>query len=237
MANIDPEVLAGTLRRLENAGRGDVAEAVGEVVHAAVDMFGVTGSGLMVADEQHILHYVAASNAPSKIMEEAQSTAGEGPCVAAFVHNRVVRADDLRAETRWPRIRDTFLRHRVVSVLGVPVRLGGVPVGTLDVFLDRPHEWDDTEASALQRYADLAETILAAALAARRAGELAGQLQYALDYRIVIERAVGYLMAQRGTDAEQAFTVLRAAARSRRRKVAEVAQYLLDTGNLPESSP
>jgi GAF domain-containing protein len=234
MAGIDPEVLAGSLRRLGNIGGGDVAGAVSDVVHAAVDLFGVTGCGLMVADEQHNLHYVAASNAPSKVMEEVQSSAGEGPCVSAFVHNRVIRADDLQTEERWPHIRGTFLRHGVVSVLGVPVRLGGVPIGTLDVFLDRPHTWDDTEASALQRYADLVESTLSAALAAHRAGELAGQLQYALDYRIVIERAVGYLMARRETDAEQAFNLLRAAARSQRRKVAEVAKYLLDTGRLPE---
>ena len=129
---------------------------------------------------------------------------------------------------------DPFLQHGVVAVLGVPVRLGGVPVGSMDTFVDRPHDWDAAEAAALERYADLVESTLAAALAAHRAGELAGQLQYALDYRIVIERAVGYLMARRGVDAEQAFNELRAAARSQRRKVADAAQYLLDTGSLPE---
>ncbi|GAA0471189.1 hypothetical protein Ade02nite_34530 [Paractinoplanes deccanensis] len=234
MPNIDPEVLASSLRRLERVGGADIPSAVADVVHAAVDLFGVTGSGLMVADEENSLHYVAASNAPSKIMEEAQSSAGEGPCVTAFVLNRVVHTDDLSQDKRWPQIRDTFLRNGVVSVLGAPVRLGGVPVGTLDVFLDRPHDWDDTEAAALQRYCDLVESTLSTALAAQRAGELAGQLQYALDYRIVIERAVGYLMARHETGAEEAFTLLRSAARSRRRKVAEVAQYLLDTGRLPD---
>lgn len=35
MANIDPEVLAGSLRRLEKSGVGDIASAVGEVVRAS----------------------------------------------------------------------------------------------------------------------------------------------------------------------------------------------------------
>ena len=43
-------------------------------------------------------------------------------------------------------------------------------------------------------------TTLTAALQAHAAGELAGQLQYALDYRVLIERAVGYLMAQSDVD-------------------------------------
>ncbi|XVV08629.1 GAF and ANTAR domain-containing protein [Actinoplanes sp. CA-131856] len=234
MPNIDPEVLASSLRRLEKLDGPDVSGAVADVVHAAVDLFQVTGSGLMIADEENSLHYVAASNAPSKIMEQAQSHAGEGPCVSAFVHNRVVHTDDLREDPRWPRIREPFLEHGVVAVLGAPVRLGGVPVGTLDVFLDRPHDWDDTEAAALERYTGLLESTLSAALAAQRAGELAGQLQYALDYRIVIERAVGYLMARHETGAEEAFGLLRATARNQRRKVADVARHLLDTGRLPD---
>jgi GAF domain-containing protein len=233
MPDIDPEVLAGSLRRLEKIGVGDITGAVGEVVHAAVDLFQVTGSGLMIVDEQQSLHYVAASNTTSKIMEQVQSRAGEGPCVSAFVHNRLIHTDDLRTDRRWPLIREAFVRHGIVAVLGVPVRLGGVPVGSLDIFLDRPHSWTDTEAAALERYGDLVESSLGAALAAHRAGELADQLQYALDYRIVIERAIGFLMSQRATNAEQAFNELRATARSQRRKVAEVAQYLLDTGSLP----
>ena len=38
---------------------------------------------------------------------------------------------------------------------------------------------------------------------------MAKQLQYALDYRVVIERAVGYLMAKESIDAVAAFNALR----------------------------
>jgi hypothetical protein len=117
-------------------------------------------------------------------------------------------------------------------VLGVPVRLGGVTVGSLDVYRDHPHTWDASERSALVRYSAVLETILRTLLAAHRSDELARQLQYALDYRVVIERAVGYLMAARHTDAVTAFDLLRRAARNRRRKVADLAQELLDGGSL-----
>ncbi|GAB7046344.1 GAF and ANTAR domain-containing protein [Catenuloplanes indicus] len=233
MPNIDSERLTDSLRRLSGSAGTDLTAAVGETVDAVVTLFRVAGSGLMIADEENTLHYVAASNTASKAMEEVQSKTGEGPCVAAFVDNQVIRAADMRTDPRWPGVRDEFLRHDVVAVLGVPVRLDRTPVGTLDVFVTGPHEWDDSEAAALSRYADVIGATLATALAAQQAGDLAGQLQYALDYRIVIERAVGYLMAQRRLGPAAAFELLRGTARGRRRKVAEVARFLLETGALP----
>ena len=62
---------------------------------------------------------------------------------------------------------------------------------------------------------------------------LAGQLQYALDYRVVIERGVGYLMARDDVDAVTAFNRLRRAARNTQSKIGEVAIQLLETGRLP----
>jgi GAF domain-containing protein len=232
MPNIDSERLASSLRRLGKLPE-DIGAAVGQAVNATVALFHVTGCGLMIADDENTLRYVAASNGTSHAMEVAQTEAGEGPCVSAFVTNQIVTTDDMAVEERWPSIREPFLRWGIVAVLGVPVRLGGVPVGSLDVFYDEPHKWDESEQSALSRYSDVVEATLGAALTAHRAGELAGQLQYALDYRIVIERAVGFLMAKRGIDPVQAFDLLRRAARSQRRKVAEVAQHLLDTGSFP----
>jgi AmiR/NasT family two-component response regulator len=44
---------------------------------------------------------------------------------------------------------------------------------------------------------------------------------------------VGYLMAAHGVDAVTAFNLLRRVARYQRRKVAEVAQHVLDAGTLP----
>lgn len=232
MANIDPDMLAGSLRRLGRSTEHDLVGVLEEAVRACVALFRVDGSGLMVADEQNTLTYLAASDGPSHVMEEAQSSAGEGPCVSAFVGDTTVRADDLRSDTRWPLVTGTFLDQGIVSVLGCPLRLGGVPVGTIDVYRHRPHEWDDSERDALLRYTEVVETMLAAAMAAHRAGEIADQLQYALDYRVVIERAVGYLMAQRGLDAVAAFNLLRRSARDGRRKIGDAAQQVLDTGTL-----
>jgi GAF domain-containing protein len=226
--NIAPEVLAGSLQRVCAGERPDTDEALHRVIGACVDLFGVDGSGLMVADQQNALRYVAASDGPGRVLEDVQSETGQGPCVDTFVTNETVTTADMAEETRWPESREVIAEHGVRAVLGVPVRLGGVPVGSLDVYRARPHAWDDSERAALARYSEVVEAILGAALSAHAAGELADQLQYALDHRVVIERAVGFLMARAEVDAVTAFNIMRTMARNERRKVAEVAQELLD---------
>jgi GAF domain-containing protein len=231
--SIDSQALDASLRRL--AGRGavrDVVPALEDVITACVELFDISGSGVMVADEQNITRYVAASNSASRALEIAESRTGQGPCTTAFVTNEAVASDDLTADDRWPDLASDMTSSGVCAILGVPVRLGGVPVGTLDVYRDRRQEWTDRERAAVSRYAEVVGATLSASLEAHRAGELAGQLQYALDYRIIIERGVGYLMASEGIDALAAFNELRTAARNRRVKIGAVAEELLATGRL-----
>jgi GAF domain-containing protein len=234
MVHIDPAQLTRSLHRLEPVRDGDFSAALEQAIAACVELFRVTGSGLMIADEDNTLRAAVASDGPGRALEEVQAQTGQGPCVDTFVNRRIVTTDDLAQESRWPACREALIRHGVRAVLGVPVVLGGVTVGSLDLYMDRPRRWDGSECSALSRYSQVLETTLDAALRARHSSELADQLQYALDNRVVIERAVGFLMARFGVDAVAAFNILRRTARNQRRKVVEIARQLLDTGALPD---
>ena len=204
------------------------------MLDAGVGLFGVSGAGVLIADEQDMLRYVAATDEPGRILERTEAAAGEGPCTEAYVTATVVTTRDVTAEAkRWPHLAATMTDQPVRAVLGTPVRLGGVPVGTLDVYMDRAHDWDASEVAALARYAEVIATTLSSAVQAHTAGEMARQLQYALDYRVVIERAVGYLMAKDSIDAVAAFNSLRTAARSSRTKIGVIAEYVLERGSLP----
>jgi hypothetical protein len=198
-----------------------------------VDLFGVTDSGIMLADEQNVPRYVAASGGPGRMLEVVESDTGQDPCTEAFVNNTLVASTDVTAEERCPDLASMLRPDGVRAALGLPVRLGGVTVGTLDVCYDHPHVWQDDECQALARYRDVAESTLDTAMAAHNAGELAVQLQYALDYRVIIERGVGYLMARDQVDAMTAFDRLRRAARDTQTKIGDVAQRLVSTGRLP----
>ena len=234
--SIEEAALAESLRRL-TFSRDDSGSLVGsleQVVSACVDLFGVGGAGLLIADEQDMLRYVAASDGPGRLLEQTEAEASQGPCTQAFVEARVITTRDVTADTdRWPVLAEAMRGQPVRAVLGTPVVLGGVPVGTLDVYQEHVHDWDDSEISALTRYAEVIATTLSAALQAHTAGELARQLQYALDYRVVIERAVGYLMARDGQDPVTSFNALRGVARRKRSKIGLIAEHVLETGKLP----
>jgi GAF domain-containing protein len=231
--NIDQQTLRRSLRGLTESHDDDIGAAIERTVRACVDLFGVDGSGLMVADEQNTLRYVTSSDEAGRILEEVQSETGHGPCVDTFVYGEPVSSSDLAGEQRWPDSIRTLAEHGVRAVLGIPVHVGGVVVGSLNVYLRRPHVWDRSEREALAEYSKLIEAMLRAALTAQSATELAEQLQYALDNRVLIERAVGFVMATAELDAVGAFDVIRRAARGSRRKVADVAHEVLDTRRLP----
>jgi hypothetical protein len=95
---------------------------------------------------------------------------------------------DQAGALRWANASDPGV-EAVAGGLSVPVQVGGGPVGTLDVYVTGPREWDDTETAALQAYAGLVASLLAATVTARVPGRLADQLQAALEHRSLIEQA------------------------------------------------
>jgi GAF domain-containing protein len=236
MAHIDEEALRSSLERMrECAFDADVTTALKRTVHSVHGVFGYGGAGIMFITESGYLSYIAASDDASRELEEAQAATGQGPCYESYVYAREVVSSDLHADERWPEL-CSKLPARVRAVAGIPLLLGGSPVGTLNVYSAEPVEWDTSHVNALIAYGGLVAEVLVTAVAAQQHDIVAGQLQYALDYRVVIERAVGYLMGTHRLDAVTAFDLLRRQARDSRRRVADVATDILGGTTGPASN-
>ena len=233
--HIDEGALRSSQQRLREAAfDADEVGVMKRTVAAVHGVFGYGGAGIMFITESGYLAYVAASDEVGRQLEEAQASTGQGPCYESYVYAREVVSSDVHSDSRWADLR-TRLSAQVRAVAGVPVLLGGSPVGTLNVYRDEPVEWDASDVNALTAYGGLVAEVLAAALAAQQHSAVAGQLQYALDYRVVIERAVGYLMGTHRLDAVTAFDALRKRARDSRRRVADVAAEVLGGTTGPDS--
>jgi GAF domain-containing protein len=229
IVHVDAAALQSSLRRLREAAfDADVVAVMERAVNAVHRVFGCSGAGIMFITESGHLSYVAASDEAGRQLEQAQAFAGQGPCYDSYVYGHDVISRDLRTDGRWPRL-PARLPREVRAVAGIPVLLSGSPVGTLNVYRDQPDDWDKTDIQALRAYGDLIAEVVGTALAAQNRGALAEQLQYALDYRVVIERAVGYLMGSQSLDAVTAFNALRKRARDSRRRIADVAAEILAT--------
>lgn len=233
--HIDPAALDRTLRHLRETDtrKITVEAALQQVVDATQRLFSVTGAGLMFIDEHEVMRYVASSDEPGRILEKAQEQMGVGPCVDALVHDLDIRTFDIATDERYEPIAPLVLPHGVRAVLGVPVHLDGTAIGSLNVYRDEPHQWSDDDIAALQSFCELIEAIIGGAVLAHRSSAVVHQLEYALQNRVTIERAVGVIMGRHGVDAVTAFNLLRDEARAARRKVADIADEILEATGRP----
>ena len=228
--HIDPGALADSLAALSAPSAGDpppLETAIAAVIDATRALFSVTGVGLMLADAGGGLRYVGATDEAARVLEALQEDLGTGPCVDCFVLGEVVQTDDLAHDERWPELSARVVPEVVDAVLGVPTRIGGVAVGSLNVYRSGRYEWDSSDVAAVAAHNEVLEGLLGSALVARRRGEVVDQLERALEKRVVIERAVGMLMQRHGGPAVVAFAALRRAARDARRPVADLAGMTL----------
>jgi len=231
---IDPSMLAksiGTLTDLDPTQ--DLTATLQQAVHAAKQLFDADASGIMLADIDGQLRWASASDQRAQTLEDNQEVFAAGPCMQAFTTAKPAVMHDATVERRWGEITLTFVEVHIRSGLSVPVELGGGPIGTLDVYAADPRGWDDSEVTALQAYAGVVASLLGAAAKAQLKGALAEQLQVALDSRALIERAKGALMERERLDEQEAFTHLRRAARSSRRKLTDVAREVADGMPVP----
>jgi hypothetical protein len=225
---VNDQLVARTVAELRAMPEAeDLLARLGRVVEATRTVVGVDGTGLTLTCEDGQPRWVAVSDAAMQLLEEVQREFGEGPCLAAFAEDRVVAVEDLRSELVWDRIAVVVRQLQVRGVLSVPVRLADQPVGTLNVYATQPRAWSPAEVQALGAFAVVtAELVRTAVELANHQLEVA-QLRQALTSRIWIEQAKGMLAAAQGVTLDEAFRQLRGRARSSSRKLAEVAQEVV----------
>jgi GAF domain-containing protein len=226
---IDPDALAESVARLEGVDPVDAGldDALELAVKETDDLFSVDGAGIMLLSQGGVLRYVAASDEPGRMLEALHEHTGEGPCIDAFLDDRPVVAADMAADPRWPSIGPLAAGHGIRAVLGVPIDLREGPVGTLNVYATKPHEFGDDHLDAIRAYTRVLASLLRAAVRAHVEGRAATQLQHALDHRVLIEQAKGVVMERRKLDEKAAFELLRTHARSARMPLDEVARQVL----------
>jgi GAF domain-containing protein len=225
---IDSDALERSLTALRGRFEGaTLSNALHDAIDATRVLFNASGAGVMMVDESTLLCAVAATDEPARILEETQERIGRGPCVDALTFDRTTVTSDVASDDRWPELGTEMRDSGVRAVLGVPIRFGGLPVGSLNVYSSEAGEWNHSQVAAIEAHSDLIDGLLLTSLRAEASEQLVGQLQRALDNRVVIERAVGALMARHQVDAVTAFGQVRQQARNTQTRAVEVAAQIL----------
>jgi GAF domain-containing protein len=169
-------------------------------------------------------------------LDETQYERGYGPCLEAAVGGHVTEIADTRAEDRWPEYVPVLLARGALSALAAPVPAAHLS-GGLNVYARTARAFIDEDRSALVAFAGYAGAALTNLDALQDARDLAGNLQRAMEFRAVIEQAKGILIERHRLTAEQAFRLLVESSMHTNRKVRDIADDLVLTGELALTPP
>jgi hypothetical protein len=214
----------------ERAGAGPVSLA--HVCDAAVAGVRVDGAGLTVMAGPTVREVVHATDPVAARLEEFQLTFGQGPCVDAFERGPV-QAGDLEAAhclARWPVFAPAALGIGARAVFALPLRIGAIRLGVLDLYRTRPGALTPGELADALIFADTA-TVLAldGADRANRAGQADRVDPSGMSTdQAVVHQATGMVSVQLGVSVNSAFAQLRAYAFAHDRRLSEVATAVVD---------
>lgn len=206
----------------------DIIDFLGRLATRCTDVLGVGACGVLLADHHGALNLVAASTEETRLLELSQLQNSEGPCLESFRSGTAVQCPDLiDAEERWPTFSVKARAAGFAAVQALPMRLRDQVLGALNLFSTKPGPLDAETIALGQALADAATIGIIHQRALARSEVVTEQLQAALNSRIVIEQAKGFLAERHGLSVEDAFTVLRQYARDHNRKLTDVASDII----------
>jgi GAF domain-containing protein len=178
-------------------------------------------------------HTVASSGALAGDLDESQYGHGYGPCLEAASTGRVVDVPDTRSDRRWPGYLESAVRRGCLSSLSLPLPLHEGVTGALNVYAREPAAFDDESRQWGTRLATYAAVTAGNLLVYEDALARAANLELALRSRAVIDQAKGMLMERFRCTADQAFQYLAQASMASNRKVRDIAERFVETGEFP----
>jgi len=175
------------------------------------------------------LHTVAATDDVAAQLDALQFKLGEGPALAAVERAEIMHVPDLDVDVRWPSFARRAVSLGVCSMLALRADVASVGRTTLAFYAGRPHAFDDMDVDI----ARVVGWVVSAALQTARYRERAANLEIALESNRHIGSAIGILMARELLTGEQAFDRLREASQRTHRKLRDIADEVIGTGQLP----
>jgi GAF domain-containing protein len=207
----------------------DVIDMLTGLADRCVSLLGVSAAGVMLASPAGSLGLVASSSEAMRLLELFELQAQEGPCLDAFRTGQPVEHENLQTGTgRWPSFSAAALQAGFRSALALPLRLREATLGALNLLSVTPDPLAEADVIVARAFADLAALSISQHRASAEAQRLNEQLSGALTSRVVIEQAKGVISERAGVDLAQAFSRLRAYARSGNHRLTDVAQAAID---------
>ena len=217
----------GQLARALQEEHGDVAKTLEAITAAAVrSVPGTDECGITLVTGRRKVESRAPTGELPRTVDGIQERLAEGPCLSAVYEQQTVLVEDIRSEERWPRFAAEVADLGVGSMLSFQLFVTGGNLGALNLYSRQSHAFDADAESIGLLFATHASVALAGAQQEER-------MRTAMTSREVIGQAQGILMERFRFTGAQAFQVLARASSHTNRKVADIAEELTTTGDLP----
>jgi GAF domain-containing protein len=167
-------------------------------------------------------------------LDERQYEKGHGPCLHAARTGEVTEIPDTRTEARWPDYTPRAVEHGNLSSLSIPLEIDrdAQVTGALNIYARDADAFDEASRAVGTRFAPYAAVATGNLYAYQSARDMADNLQNALESRAVIDQAKGILIERHKLTADQAFQLLARASMTANRKLRDIADDLVRTGEL-----
>lgn len=220
--------------QLSEAARGlqkqdDPDETLASIVRAAIELIPGADEGSIsaVMGRREVRSHAASSDLP-KIVDGIQDEVGQGPCLDAVFQQQTVRVADMRSEQRWPEFAQRAAEVGAGSMLAFQLYVEGDNLGALNLYSRTPEAFDDESEHVGLLFASHAAIAYAAV-------RKQSQLLRAVGTRELIGQAQGILMERHKITPDAAFGRLVRVSQDRNRKLRDVAEDLVSSGELPGS--
>ncbi len=190
----------------------------------------MSGAGVMLLADGRPQASVCTTDEVSSLIEEAQYTLGEGPCVDAHGLGEVVSEPDLGSHgaLRWVSFSRRALGAGARAVFGYPIRIGTVRLGALNLYRDRIGPLDDDQHANALVMADVAARAILAARTDAPRGTFGLDPEEDFCFWGVVHQAAGMVSVQLDVPVVDALVRLRARAFLTDRLVSDVARDVVE---------
>ncbi|MCW2704787.1 MAG: Response regulator with antiterminator output domain [Blastococcus sp.] len=173
----------------------------------------------------------------AKELDETQYGEDGGPCMHAAAMGELVAIEDMRTDPRWAGFLEAAVARGRLSSLSLPLSMHENVSGALNIYACHPSAFDERGRDVARRFASYAAVVAGNMLVYESALDRARNLEAALASRAVIDQAKGVLMERFKLTADQAFQALVRVSMESNKKVREIAQQFVETGELDTLRP
>jgi GAF domain-containing protein len=224
------EVLLGLTRGTHTEyDVGDVLAAVADYATAAL---GVRGAALSLSAPNSSVRHVTSNCDVLTALSATEDRNQHGPTLDALSTGTPVTLSTPDEIAPWPDYAAVATAAGVGAIAAVPAR-DPLPAVALTLGQNVPHNWTADEIRVAEMFAAMAGLLVLSGSELARLRRTADQLQNALDSRVIIEQAKGFIADARRVSVDEAFAILRKYANDHHATLRAVADAVVNLGLRP----